>query len=452
MGLGYKEIYKRFQDNITNGKIEPGSKVPSIRDLASELGVAKKTVEAAYDLLVADGYLVSVNRKGNFVNSSFPANTINGISKPTLISSNDLDNKIPNPIFRLGIPALDMFPLKKWSKIVSRLNKNFSALDHPTCKGHPKLRDSLSRYLALSRGVKCTPNQIFITSDYQESMRLIANCLSSQGDKVLMEDPCYFLGREYWRALGLKTKHLPVEEDGINTKLLVRYTDPSILLLTPSHQMPLCMSLSHLKRHEVLEWAKKSKSWVIEDDYDGEFHYSKKQLPTLKRLDTDDRVIYSGTFSKTLFPSLRISYIVVPDALVSRFEKRLWLDTAGVSTFMQLITAEFIDEGHYLKHLKNMRLLYSKRRAYLVEAIERVFPGKFKIELENGGMHLAIRLQSSDEDDKELEEKWRKAGFEVVALSTWYNSSKKISNGLVLSFTNVESVSHAEENLLKIES
>lgn len=306
------------------------------------------------------------------------------------------------------------------------------------------------RYLAISRGVKCHLNQIFITSDYQESMRLIVNSLGSNSSNILMEDPCYLLGREYWQALGAQCKHIPIERDGINTDSLVRNTQPSLLLLTPNHQMPMCISMSLEKRQKVLEWAENTNSWVVEDDYDGEFHYSKKQLPTLKRLDINDRVFYSGTFSKTLFPSLRISYIIVPQILVNRFEKRQRLDSAGVSTFMQLVTSDFIDSGDYLKHLKKMRILYSKRRNFLVEAIENVFPGKFEIELEDGGMHLTIRLTSLRKSDIDLEKAWRKAGFEVVALSTWYLLRRK-EHGLVLGFTNVESVAHATENLLKIQ-
>jgi len=447
--IGYKIIYSRYKQSILSGALKPSEKVPSIRVLAAELGVAKRTVESAYDILIGEGYLISKGAKGTIVNPDLNI-------KPTIIKTSELKTEEDEDLntiislrdneghFRLGIPSLDAFPSKSWLLVSGKAIRSMDEKDMilPHVAGYFHLRQAIANYLNISRGVDCEANQIFITSGYKNSIDLIMKTLCSKKDKIVFEDPGYFFGQRLLKRSGLNLHYNPVDSSGLDYEYFKKHhLDAKILLLTPAHQSPLSVTLSLPRRNSLLNWAKQKKTWIIEDDYDGEFHYTKKQIPSLKSLDQFDRVIYVGTFSKTIMPSIRTSYIVMPKELITKFLQTSEITETGQALLPQKILANFMTEGHFFKHLKKMRVLYQKRREMVINAISKVFPDEFYFEITDGGMHIVAFLKNRT-DDLTLAKSWHAHGLQVIALSLWYSGKKK-RYGLVIGFTNIKSEKEA---------
>lgn len=349
-----------------------------------------------------------------------------------------------NGLFRLGTPALDQFPYKVWLLLSGRVIRKMDPIDllNPPVAGYQPLREAIANYVNVSRGINCSPEQIIITSGYKHSLSLIFHTLAQKSDKVVFEDPGYIFGLKLLKRIVDKLYFNPVDSQGLNLEYFKKHnSDAKFVLTAPTHQSPLTVSLSLSRRQELLAWAESKKSWIIEDDYDGEFHYTKRVIPALKSLDSRDRVIYVGTFSKTIMPSIRTSYIVVPATTVSNFIETSEIFETSQPLLQQKILASFIHDGHFYKHLKKMRTLYQQRRKFVISALEKAFPKVFRFEATDGGMQLIAYLERGA-DDLGLADIWQKNGLLVYPLSKWFSGKKK-KFGLVIGFTNIKSEDEA---------
>jgi GntR family transcriptional regulator / MocR family aminotransferase len=313
----YRQIYERFRRAISSGVLKPGDRIPSARALTKELGLARGTIDSAYSLLAAEGYIQSRGQAGTIVTPGLETRVPVAIATPQSICGLAADGFRPDSIlpFQMGLPALDAFPRKIWARLGARCIRGMqpSAMIHPSVYGLQQLRVEIAAYLQVSRGINCVPSQIFVTSGYRHSVELIAHALLMVGDRVWLENPGYPPTRDVLRHLHIAAVSVPVDQEGMivsnGTKAAPR---ARAAVVTPAHQSPLGVSLSLPRRLALLDWASRNNAWIIEDDYDGEYRYVSRPLPALKSLDRDGRVVYSGTFSKVLFPGLRLAYLVVP--------------------------------------------------------------------------------------------------------------------------------------------
>ncbi|WP_436379404.1 PLP-dependent aminotransferase family protein [Candidatus Pantoea formicae] len=444
MNVGYKEIYIRYRQQILEGRLKPGDRVPAIRVLASELQVARKTVEAAYEILIGEGYFVSQGAKGTRVNPAL------NLGEAALITTAPPSTVLEHPVIeskgelRLGIPALDEFPHKKWLLISGKAARTLrpDEMIMPAIMGYQPLREAIASYLNISRGLNCQPEQIFITTGYRANLRLILAVLAHPHDKVLFEDPGYFFGQKLLKRIAPNLHYVPVDRDGVDVDFLQRYhADARFAVVTPTHHSPLAVTLSLPRKHQLLEWAQQNNSWIIEDDYDGEFHYTRKVIPALKSLDVHDRVIYTGTFSKTIMPAMRVGYLVMPQETVERFRELGEILETGMPLLPQKILAQFLTEGHFYRHIKKMRILYQQRRRMMLDALQHCFPQLFEFELTDGGMHIVAFLRLGIQDVA-LAEIWQRHQLRVLPLSGWYTQTQK-RYGLVIGYTNIRSYEQA---------
>lgn len=424
----YQQIARQLKQAISDGELAAGSRLPSSRTMALELGVARATVENAYGELVSQGWLERRAQAGTFVSPSATTganNTATPASQP---------QGAPRP-FQMGLPALDAFPRALWSRIMGRrlrLQTRFDLL-LPEANGESTLRQAIADYLRFSRSIDCQPEQVFITSGFQAAMRLVAHTLAKPGDGIWLEDPGYRYVRPVFAEAGMALHPVPVDGEGMQIEYGIQhFADARFALLTPAHQSPLGVALSLNRRHQLLDWAAANQSWVIEDDYDSEFRYHGKPLPPIKSLDGPQRVIYSGTFSKSLFPALRVAWLVVPQQQVEAFSQNTHFLPCTAPLLIQQTIADFLREGHFWRHLKKMRACYSERRLWLEHALQQQ---GFDVVPQAGGIQMVMRVNG---DDRVLVEKARKAGLAVQALSDWRMVSRG-EGGILMSFTNLTS-------------
>jgi len=454
------QIYTRFKEAVEGGLLNDGDRVPSTRVLASELGVARGTVESAYSMLLGEGIFVSKGQAGSFVHAPFrpvgqatPARTPRprktssmAHPEPGLVAGG------PSHVFLPGSPAYDAFPRKVWSRLASRRMRSLSAGDfsYRDPLGYLSLRQSIATYLRLSRGVACEPQQVFITVGYQGALDFLSRCLGLQGKDVWMEDPGYILATSMLQDVGAHLVRVPVDQEGMMVPEGIRMSPhASLAIVTPSHQSPLAMALSWSRRMQLLDWAGSAGAWVIEDDYDGEFRYSGYPLPSLKSLDQYDRVIYAGTFSKTLFPALRLGYLVLPQSLVDTCTEKARLYQLGSSIGPQLVVNDFIAEGHFSRHLKKMRSLYAERREMTRKVLMDVLGNHLEINAHKNGTHFAAKI-ISPHTDQAIVSGFNQLGYGIHALSRWTANGAQSSrahsshNGLIIGFTNIANEKTAE--------
>jgi GntR family transcriptional regulator/MocR family aminotransferase len=441
----YRQIYDRFRGGIASGVLKPGDRIPSARALARELGLARGTIETAYALLAAEGYIQARGQAGTVVAPDLAAPP--PLAGPPPRSDSGLPSFRPDSIlpFQMGLPALDRFPRKIWARLAARCVRAMQPANmvHPPVYGLPALRGEIAAYLQVSRGISCAPSQVFITSGYRQTLELVAHALLQAGDQVWLEDPGYPPTRDILRHMAVTPVPVPVDREGlVVSEGLTAAPGARAAVVTPAHQSPLCLSLSLLRRLALLDWAVQNKAWIIEDDYDGEYRYVSRPLPALKSLDRDGRVLYSGTFSKVLFPSLRLAYLVVPEAQVERFEQVSQTFAGGSPELTQAIVTAFITEGHFARHIQRMRKLYAERRALTAAGLARVLDAHVRIDSQPGGMHLILRLQGR-RSDRELVARMREEGLYGEALSDWAMEPDGAS-ALLLNFTNIESPAAAE--------
>jgi GntR family transcriptional regulator/MocR family aminotransferase len=452
-GPFYRQIYDRFRGAITSGVLKPGDRIPSARALTKELGLARGTIEAAYSLLTAEGYIQARGQAGTIVTPGLiprapVASTMSRSNSNTATVSFRPDSILP---FQMGLPALDAFPRKIWARLGARCVRAMQASDmiHPSVYGLQILRAEIAANLQVSRGINCSSSQIFVTSGYRHTMELIAHAVLKAGDRVWLENPGYPPTRELLRYMDIAAVSVPVDgegmvvPDGIKTAPRARAA-----VVTPAHQSPLCVSLSLSRRLLLLDWAARNSAWIIEDDYDGEYRYVSRPLPALKSLDRDGRVLYSGTFSKVLFPGLRLAYLVVPETQVERFERISQALAGGSPELPQAIVAAFIREGHFARHIQRMRKLYAARREATRAGLESALGNHVRIDSQPGGMHLILRLQRR-RSDRRLVACMREEGLYGEALTDWTTGNDGAS-ALFLNFTNIDSQGTAEKLGLRI--
>jgi GntR family transcriptional regulator/MocR family aminotransferase len=347
--------------------------------------------------------------------------------------------------FQMGLPALDAFPRKLWARLAARVVRatQQAHMIKEVAFGAPALRSAIASYLQLSRGIDCTADQVFISPGYRESAGLTMRALLQPGEEAWIEDPCFPPTRHLLAGLGMRAVPVRVDGDGIDVaRGIAAAPHARAAIVTPAHQSPLTVTLSGPRRAALLAWARAAGSWIVEDDYDGEFRYTSRPLPALASLDRDGRVIYLGTFSKVLFPSLRLDYVVVPLALVERFEDVWSLNSSGSPVLTQEIVSEFIQEGHFVRHIQRMRRLYGERRELVAAALERELRGRLAVTLQAGGMHLLA--STAPGADRDLAARLQRQGMAPLPLSPWYAEAPPRS-ALLMSFTNVATAAHAAE-------
>lgn len=447
----HRQLYEELRGAILSRRLKPGERVPSTRLLARSLKLSRATVTQSYEQLISEGYLQAVIGSGTTVCAVLPEELLRTSPVKTRaaqsikrrapaaiklsqygVSLNDsvpLEPPEPDlPLnFKSGRPALEEFPLQLWRRLLLRHCREDDAalLDYSThLSGLPELREAIAGYLARSRAVRCTAEQVVIVNGSQQAIDLITKLLIDRGDAVAVENPGYLGARRAFLAQGAKLLPVPVDENGLvterlETKFAGKAQTVKLIYVTPSHQFPTGGVLPLARRLELLRWAESTGTVVVEDDYDSEFRYGSRPIPALQGLAENANVIYVGTFSKVLFPALRIGYVVVPESLARVFARARWIADRQTPTLEQLALTDFIAEGHLERHLRRMRTLYDKRRQTLVRALDQHFAGKIEILGENAGMHLMARLQTPF-DDHEAVRRAQSVGVGLISARLYY--------------------------------
>ncbi|HWB41632.1 MAG TPA: PLP-dependent aminotransferase family protein [Gemmatimonadales bacterium] len=441
----HRQIYEGMRVAILEGRLGPGQRVPSSRALAVELGVSRLPVLTAYDQLLHEGYLDSRPGSSTFVSAAIPDDLLHspaGLAPPRGVP---VGRSRRAPIlpqekwelgpFRMSLPALDQFPHAAWARLVTR---HVHALTHAhMAYGDPAglmpLRAAIAAHLRAARAVRCEPEQILIVSGSQAALRLAATVLLARGDRVAVEEPGYPLARAALGAGGAELVSVPVDEEGIRvTALRARGARVRAAYVTPSHQYPLGASLTAARRFALLEWAASRGAWVLEDDYDSEYRYISRPLGSLQGMDAQERVVYIGTFSKVLFPTVRVGYLVVPPSLWQRFvDARKALDLLS-PTLYQLALAEFLRDGHFERHLRRMRGVYLKRRDTLLAGLARHCGDRLTVHNADAGLHVPALL-APGLDDTAVVRRMAGRGLTATPLSSCYAGTPR-RQGLLLGF------------------
>ncbi len=444
----YRQIYHRFRSAIESGVLKPGDRIPSARALTKELGLARGTIDAAYSLLAAEGYIQARGQAGTIVTPGLKAQPPIATAPRKASSNLAAASFRPDSIlpFQMGLPALDAFPRKIWARLGARCVRATQPSDmaHPSVYGLHDLRAQIATYLNVSRGIDCSPSQIFVTSGYRHTIELIGHALLKPGDRVWLENPGYPPTRELLAHMQIASVPVPVDQEGMVVSAGIKAAPRArAAVVTPAHQSPLSVSLSLPRRLALLDWAVRNSAWIVEDDYDGEYRYVSRPLPALKSLDRDGRVLYAGTFSKVLFPGIRLAYLVVPETEVERFEQIAQIFTGGSPVLTQAITTAFITEGHFARHIQRMRKLYAERREMAIAGLESVLGKHIRIDPQPGGMHLILRLQGR-RSDRRLAARMAEEGLYAEALSDWM-TERDGTSALLLGFTNIATPRSAED-------
>ena len=457
----HRQLYEGYRDAILDGRLRAGQRLPSTRVLAGELAISRIPVVTAFEQLVAEGFVESRVGAGSFVSSALPraAGTpivaARGKPGPRRVPRAGAPRG-PTPWFdgagpfRIGHPALDEFPAEVWARLVARRAR--MAPRRQMIYGEPMgfvpLREALADYLRTARSMRCSAQQIMIVSGSQQALALTGHALLAPGDAVWVEEPGYTGARDALTLAGARQIAVPVDDDGLDVAAgIARCPTARAAYVTPSHQYPLGVILSAARRLQLLDWARRRGAWILEDDYDGEYRYDQQPIASLHGLDTDQRVIYLGTFSKVLFPAIRVGYLVIPEDLVARF--RAVRDAMDIfpAPLYQAALYDFFRDGHFARHLRRMRGVYGERRRVLVAALERELGDVVKIGGDHAGMHLVVWLPPGS-DDHDIAVRAARREISVIPLSSFYAGARS-RPGLVLGFgaTRVSEIAEAVRQL-----
>src|SRR5713226_9169144 len=453
----YRQLYDWFRRAIIDGQMRPGQRVPSTRSLATELNISRIPVLSAYEQLLAEGYFETFVGAGTCVARSIPDDTLSppagkarkglqeivekggprrmsrrGAALTHVPAQSWLDNL---GAFRVSLPALDHFPIGVWSKLVARHSRRppRGIMAYGDAVGYLPFREAIAEYLGAVRGVRCESSQILVTTGSQQALQISAQVLLDPKDRVWMEEPGYPGARQAFMTAGAQLISVPVDDDGMNVAEIIRRgRDARAAYVKPSHQYPMGMTMGASRRMLLLNWAARSGAWIIEDDYDSEYRFGSRPIASLQGLDTDGRVIYVGTFSKVMFPALRLGYAVVPKDLVPAFSAAR--DAADIfsSTLYQAVLTDFIREGHFARHIRRMRMLYMERRRALVKAIQTQMADMIEVIGAEAGMHL-VALLPPGTNDVAVSRKAAQKGVSAMPLSICY-SKPPTRGGLILGY------------------
>jgi GntR family transcriptional regulator / MocR family aminotransferase len=389
------QLYERIRQGILGGTLSPGARLPSARAMAQEVHVARGTVDVAYARLAVEGFLVTRGAAGTFVASALPIAPRGAGRLPVPPRRAVPRARSAVRPFQMGVPGVDAFPTETWARLLGRHARLVRAVDLAEFAplGDRALREAIAAHLALSRGVLTQADQVVITAGFQGALGLLLRALAGPEDAVWMEDPGYRRARAALALAGQRVTPVPVDAEGLDVAQGVALAPQArFALVTPGHQMPLGMGLSLPRRLALLAWARAARAWIIEDDYDGEFHYDSAPLPALKSLDDQGSVLYAGTFGKSMFPSLRLGFLVVPDGAREAVARCADLLQPAPPLAIQRVLADFLEEGHYARHVRRMRSLYAERRDALLRALDEQRAASLRIEHAPGGLHLVAYL------------------------------------------------------------
>lgn len=417
----YRALYTHLRAAILSGELKGGMKLPSTRALAAELNISRNTVLNAYRQLLAEGYLQSKEGSGTLVANVLPDLLLAVPSRPQPKTARPTRAQLPRPLFSdrakaqiassqpptagklprpflAEAPALDAFPYQLWTRLAVRRARQMSVSNfmYQDSAGYRPLREAIVAHMTISRQVHCTAEQVIIVPGSQGALDLAARVLINAGDAVWTEDPGYSGARGVFLGTGAHLIPVPIDQEGLMVELgMARAAEARLVYLTPSHQFPTGVTMSLPRRLALLDWAKRANSYILEDDYDSEFRFATRPLATLQGLDEAERVIYIGTFSKVLFPSIRIGYMILPPALVDPFLKVRRLIDIHSPILEQAVVADFMFEGHFTRHLRRMRALYAERRRVLLEAATEL---PLKIDSAEAGIHCVGWLPDRIDD------------------------------------------------------
>ena len=445
----FRQIYDGVRHAILDGRLRPGQRIPSTRSLAADLGVSRLPVLSAYEQLLHEGYLVGRIGSGTFVTENIPDHLLRSRAiarpasptRPRIHARADrqppsaTSRTFPAVPFQVGVPALDLFPHPLWSRMVAR-QLRVEAPSHLTY-GDPAglrgLRAAVAEHVRTARAVRCEADQVLIVPGSQAALRLAAATVLEPNDRVAIEEPGYFGAQRAFRAAGAQLVPVPVDEEGLNVASLQRRgTNVRAVYVTPSHQYPLGMTMSAARRVALLDWAARNHAWILEDDYDSEFRYVSRPVGALQGMDAQGRVIYIGTFSKALFPALRVGYVVVPPLLWTRLLESRFAFDMFTPTLYQRALAEFLRAGHFGRHLRRMRSAYLERRDALLRGLERHCGDLAPVHNSDAGLHVTVLLRDGL-DDQDVVARLGERGIRAHSLSNSYVGSTP-KQGLLLGF------------------
>jgi GntR family transcriptional regulator/MocR family aminotransferase len=451
----FRQLYDGLRERILDGTLAPGMRLPATRGLAGDLGVSRNTVLNAYEQLLAEGYLEGKLGSGTYVHRTLPDAMMqvhpgSAPARPALPRRRALSRRgevlarmaavgvrysgPPRP-FRPGIPALDAFPFDVWMRLVARHHRRppRELLGYDHSAGYAPLRKAIATHLGPARAVHCDPDQVLIISGSHQGLDLVARVLLDPDDTAWVEDPGFPSARAVLKGAGVRLAPVPVDGDGLDVAAgSARCPDARLAYVTPSHQYPLGVTMSLSRRLALLDWARQADAWVVEDDYDSEFRYGGRPLAAMQGLDREGRVIYLGTLSKALFPSLRLGYLVVPPDLVDAFVAARTVIDRQCSTLMQAVVADFLDEGHFLRHIRRMRTLYTDRQETLLRAAGRELGGLLEVCPCETGLHLVGWL-ADGRQDQEASQSAARLGVETPPLSI-YCVERRERGGLLFGY------------------
>ncbi len=455
----HRRLYESIRGAILEHQLPFGSKLPSTRDMANDLGLSRNTVLSAFEQLLAEGYVIAQTGSGTFVADTLPdqlsqPDAIKPVAKKTSSKkSADVRTKLSSrgqfltavaggkffeiQPFAPGDADFSAFPFKLWQRLQNKhwRGERPELMDYGQTGGYLPLRQAIADYLRVSRSVRVTVDQVLITAGTQQSLDLCAHMLADHGDLAWIEDPGYWGARRALEANGLKLHPINVDNEGMNPGAQDRATAPRLIYLTPSHQYPKSVVMSLARRRLLLEIAAQKNAWILEDDYDSEFRYAGRPFASMQGLDDSARVLYLGTFAKVLYPGIKIGYLVVPNDLVDSFKVGLYDFQRPGQMMLQAALADFIEQGYFATHLRKMRQLYGERRELLIKTLRSVLGNHLKLSPAEAGLHLVIELPAHT-DDVALAKRAAEQEVNVRALSTYYIGKQK-DKGLIVGYAYV---------------
>ncbi|OZI74363.1 PLP-dependent aminotransferase family protein [Bordetella genomosp. 12] len=462
-----RQICDTLRALILGGELPAGTKLPATRALAADIGLSRNTVLHAYDQLLAEGYLISAFGSGTFVCDTVPApqealpgRPADGPASPFLLSRRG--SKLVQEAsasdqqwgaFVSGVPDVAAFPRAIWNRLLARRwrQQTPELLTYANGSGYMPLRQALAEHLRLARSVRCEPDQIVITTGIHQSISLLSRLLGDTGNTAWMEDPGYWGARSTLVACGITPVPVAVDDEGMAPNPEQLQEPPRFIFVTPSHQYPLGMVMSLARRRMLLEYAHKRGAWIVEDDYDSEFRFDGRPIGSLQGLDAHDRVLYLGTFSKTLFPGFRMGYMVLPRRLAPHFATGLSELYREGRLMEQAVLADFIEGGHYASHIRRMKQRYASRQAVLRAAIAKQFGADWPVSTHEAGLHLVLHLPQGT-DDLGISIAARTLGLTARPLSRYYADESRARPGLLLGYACVpeEELGPAFERLTQV--